>query len=104
MTDRRNPADGETGLRPHEIRVRLAQIDSGKPTDLVQIDTPIAGAHDQHCPAPFAIAENQRVGNLPDRAAERIGRQLRGSHRLWQNPDLELESEVIEVLLNPVIS
>ena len=99
MGDRRHTADGESGFRAHEICVRLARVNSSQIFHLADIDAPVTGTHDQNRLISFPVTKNQRIGDLTHGATERIGGQLRGSHGVRQNPDVELEFHRLEVLL-----
>jgi len=88
MGHRRHAADRKACVLAHELRRgaldRLAQ----RRRHARLVDAPVAGGDDQHRATTGDGAKDQRLGDLTDRDAERIGRLLGGARRHRQFDDL----------------
>jgi hypothetical protein len=93
VAERRHPADGESRRLANLVAVRLADALA----ELGGVDAPVAGAEAEQ--RPVAVHEDERLDDLAELGADGVGRLLRGSGRLGQLADLDVEPEVVEALL-----
>jgi len=79
-----------TGATPPIAKPACSRTNSGVARSIGArlVDAPVAGGDDQHRATTGDGAKDQRLGDLTDRDAERIGRLLGGARRHRQFDDL----------------
>ena len=84
VAQRRDAADGEAGGRPDEPRVTHHDRLTDQRRETIGVHAVRAARHHEHAPAAVGSAEHEALHDLGGGTANRVGRGLRGLHRLDQ--------------------
>ena len=84
MREGRDAADREAGARLDEFGIGAAELADDR-LDLLLVDAPVAGGHDQHRHVVGLAPEDDALGDLAERDAQRIGRLLRGARGIVEH-------------------
>ncbi len=101
MPDRRHPADGKAGLRPHRIGIRPVERFPRHGGGLRPVHLIAARGQEQDALPALMALKDDRLGNLVERTARRLRRLARGARLRAHLHRRGLQPRIAERLFHP---